>query len=67
MNIKTKPWGYVIDGYPRTIEQAKDLESRLPRLDMVLLIDCTEKYCTDRLAERRKTVSACRNRLSYQY
>ena len=51
-----KPWGYVIEGYPRTVEQAKDFENRVPRLDMVLLIDCTEKFVQQRLKERMEKV-----------
>ncbi|KAI1706746.1 adenylate kinase domain-containing protein [Ditylenchus destructor] len=50
--IGTRSWGYVIDGYPRTLPQAEDIENQLGRLDLAILIDCTEQYCKDNLKKR---------------
>uniref|UniRef100_A0A7E4ZZF7 Adenylate kinase n=1 Tax=Panagrellus redivivus TaxID=6233 RepID=A0A7E4ZZF7_PANRE len=45
-------WGYVIEGYPRTQRQVEELEQQLNRVDVALLIDCTEQYCHDNLTKR---------------
>ena len=45
-------WGFVLEGYPRTAEQAKDFEANVERVDLVLLIDCTEAFCAKTLRER---------------
>uniref|UniRef100_A0A915CNA1 Adenylate kinase n=1 Tax=Ditylenchus dipsaci TaxID=166011 RepID=A0A915CNA1_9BILA len=50
--IGTRSWGYVIEGYPRTLPQAEDIEAQLGRLDLAILIDCTEQYCKDTLKKR---------------
>ncbi|CAD5229374.1 unnamed protein product [Bursaphelenchus okinawaensis] len=47
-----RSWGYVIEGYPRTLAQAEDIESQLGRLDVALLIDCTEQFCKDTIRKR---------------
>lgn len=47
-------WGYCIEGYPRTQRQLEDLEQQLGRLDVALLIDCTEQYCKDNITKRYK-------------
>uniref|UniRef100_A0A914QR62 Adenylate kinase n=1 Tax=Panagrolaimus davidi TaxID=227884 RepID=A0A914QR62_9BILA len=47
-------WGYCIEGYPRTMRQLEDLEQQLGRLDVALLIDCTEQYCKDNITKRYK-------------
>lgn len=62
-----RSWGYVIEGYPRTLPQAEDIENQvgfcfggvrtresfqLGRLDLAILIDCTEQYCKDTLKKR---------------
>ncbi|KAE9551978.1 hypothetical protein FO519_004802 [Halicephalobus sp. NKZ332] len=47
-------WGYVIEGYPRTQKQVEDLEQQLGRVDVGLLIDCTEQYCKENLSKRLK-------------
>ena len=45
-------WGYVVEGYPRTLPQAEDLEQPLGRRDLAVLIDCTEQHCRDNLKRR---------------
>lgn len=48
----TRSWGYVIEGYPRTLAQAEDLENQLGRLDVAILLDCSERYCKDNIKKR---------------
>uniref|UniRef100_A0A914XXT0 Adenylate kinase isoenzyme 5 n=1 Tax=Panagrolaimus superbus TaxID=310955 RepID=A0A914XXT0_9BILA len=47
-------WGYCIEGYPRTQRQLEDIEHQLGRVDVALLIDCTEQYCKDNITNRHK-------------
>lgn len=44
--------GFVLDGYPRTMEQVKNLET-LVQLDKVILIDLSEEEIINRLSSRR--------------
>ena len=44
--------GFVVEGYPRTAEQARDFEANVEKVDLVLLIDCTESFCAAQLRER---------------
>ncbi|KAM3728558.1 Adenylate kinase isoenzyme [Dirofilaria immitis] len=46
--------GYVIEGYPRAKNQAIDFENQIGRLDLVILIDCTEEYCIETIQKRKK-------------
>jgi len=48
--------GFILDGYPRTIEQAKALE-KLAQIDAVILLTVPEKIIIERLSSRR----ICRN------
>ncbi|CAD6188673.1 unnamed protein product [Caenorhabditis auriculariae] len=45
-------WGYVIEGYPRSMEQLEDFEKSVQRLDIGILIDCTEQFCLDVVQKR---------------
>ncbi|VDO30714.1 unnamed protein product [Onchocerca flexuosa] len=45
--------GYVFEGYPRAKNQAIDFENQIGRLDLVVLIDCTEEFCIE-IIEKRK-------------
>uniref|UniRef100_A0A914IBB1 Adenylate kinase n=1 Tax=Globodera rostochiensis TaxID=31243 RepID=A0A914IBB1_GLORO len=45
-------WGFVVEGYPRTLAQAEDIEAQLGHIDLALLIDCTEQFCKDVLQKR---------------
>ncbi|GMR32154.1 hypothetical protein PMAYCL1PPCAC_02349, partial [Pristionchus mayeri] len=45
-------WGYVIVGFPRNQIQMADFESVIGRLDISILIDCTEQYCTKSVNDR---------------
>ncbi|KAI6243973.1 hypothetical protein M3Y99_00064800 [Aphelenchoides fujianensis] len=52
-----RSWGYVIEGkqwrrYPRSLAQAEDIEQQLDRLDVAVLLDCTEQFCRDNLSKR---------------
>ena len=53
--------GFMLDGFPRTLEQARELDAMLEQagraLTLVLLIDVPEEELVQRLAGRR----ACRN------
>ena len=49
--------GYILDGFPRTIEQAKGLEVELKnngsKIDLVILVDATDNQISNRLTGRR--------------
>ena len=44
--------GFVLDGFPRTIQQAKALEN-LTKVDLVIFLDVTKETIIDRLSTRR--------------
>jgi len=44
--------GFILDGYPRTIDQAKALE-KLAQIDAVILLTVPEKIIVERLSSRR--------------
>ena len=44
--------GYILDGYPRNIGQAEDLD-KITEIDNVLFISCSEKSIIQRLSGRR--------------
>jgi len=48
--------GFILDGYPRTLEQAKILES-LTKIDVVMMLDVPDWIIIERLSSRR----ICRN------
>jgi len=48
--------GYILDGFPRTIKQAGDLDSALAKsggIDMVVFFETSEKVAIERLTGRR--------------
>lgn len=49
--------GFILDGFPRTLEQAKKLDSLLAdnkeKIDKVVSFDCSEKTLVDRITGRR--------------
>uniref|UniRef100_A0A0N5CDC8 Adenylate kinase n=1 Tax=Strongyloides papillosus TaxID=174720 RepID=A0A0N5CDC8_STREA len=45
-------WGFVIEGYPRSLPQLSDYETHGIRLDLAILIDCTEQFCIETLSKR---------------
>ncbi|GMT32239.1 hypothetical protein PFISCL1PPCAC_23537, partial [Pristionchus fissidentatus] len=45
-------WGYVVVGYPRNQTQIADFESVIGRLDLSILVDCTEQYCIKSVTDR---------------
>jgi adenylate kinase len=51
-----KEKGFILDGYPRTIEQAKILEP-ITKIDVILLLDVPDWIIIERLSSRR----ICRN------
>ncbi len=51
-----KEKGFILDGYPRTLDQAKTLETITP-IDVVLLLDVPDWIIIERLSSRR----ICRN------
>jgi adenylate kinase len=48
--------GFILDGYPRTLEQAKTLDS-ITNIDVILLMDVPDWIIIERLSSRR----ICRN------
>ena len=48
--------GFILDGYPRTLEQAKALEA-ITEIDVILLLDVPDWLIIERLSSRR----ICRN------
>jgi adenylate kinase len=48
--------GFILDGYPRTLEQAKILDS-ITKIDVILLLDVPDWIIIERLSSRR----ICRN------
>lgn len=64
--------GFIIEGYPRTSTQLEEFEKEIGRLDLAILIDCEEYYCTQRLLKRGKekgkiddNLAAISNRISF--
>ena len=51
-----KEKGFILDGYPRTLEQAKTLEA-ITKIDVILLLDVPDWIIIERLSSRR----ICRN------
>lgn len=49
--------GFILDGFPRNFNQAKGLDEALTKLekkiDLVILVDATDKQITERLSGRR--------------
>ena len=46
---------FLVDGFPRTVSQAKKFEERIRPSDLVLYFDCPENTMSARLTERSKT------------
>ncbi|KAK0400615.1 hypothetical protein QR680_015347 [Steinernema hermaphroditum] len=53
-DMGNKSWGYVIEGYPRSQNQLQDFENQIERVDVALLIDCTEHFCIENIKKRRQ-------------
>ncbi len=45
--------GYILDGFPRTVQQAEKLKSIEPKIDAVLLIDINDEQLLRRMTGRR--------------
>uniref|UniRef100_A0A0N5ABC4 Adenylate kinase n=1 Tax=Syphacia muris TaxID=451379 RepID=A0A0N5ABC4_9BILA len=58
--------GYVFEGYPRTVQQAQDFEKQFERVDMVLLLDCTEEYCRKNIADTYEKTGAKSMNFNFQ-
>jgi adenylate kinase len=56
LNKIPKGKGFILDGYPRTLEQAKTLDS-ITKIDVILLLDVPDWIIIERLSSRR----ICRN------
>ncbi|MFV0503275.1 MAG: adenylate kinase [Lachnospirales bacterium] len=50
--------GILLDGYPRTIEQAKSLDTILSKIDKVVVIEIEDEKIVDRMSGRR-TCPSC--------
>ncbi|ORX48184.1 hypothetical protein BCR36DRAFT_329858 [Piromyces finnis] len=62
--------GFLIDGFPRNIEQAKEFEKKICKPNAILYFNCDDNILVDRLLERGKTsgraddnIDTIRNRL----
>ncbi len=58
LNDKSAKSGFLLDGFPRTIEQVYMLEKIVPLVDKVVEIDVENEAIIDRLSSRR-TCSKC--------
>ncbi|XP_033731683.1 adenylate kinase isoenzyme 5-like isoform X5 [Pecten maximus] len=47
-----KAEGFILEGYPRTVNQIKQFEKIVGRMDMAFMLDCDEHCCTQRLLKR---------------
>ena len=56
LNKIPKGKGFILDGYPRTLDQAKALEA-ITKIDVILLLDVPDWIIIERLSSRR----ICRN------
>ena len=56
LNKIPKGKGFILDGYPRTLEQAKTLDA-ITKIDAILLLDVPDWIIIERLSSRR----ICRN------
>ncbi len=56
LNKIPKGKGFILDGYPRTLEQAKTLDA-ITKIDAILLLDVSDWIIIERLSSRR----ICRN------
>jgi adenylate kinase len=52
LSKRPKNKGYILDGYPRTMEQAKALDT-VTKIDVVILIDVPDDIIIERLSSRR--------------
>lgn len=56
--ISSSAWfglAYLVDGFPRTLPQAKAFEEKVRPVDLVLYFECPEKTLQQRLTERGKS------------
>eukprot|EP00761_Pharyngomonas_kirbyi_P011847 gb/GECH01011873.1/.p1 GENE.gb/GECH01011873.1/~~gb/GECH01011873.1/.p1 ORF type:complete len:191 (+),score=51.47 gb/GECH01011873.1/:1-573(+) len=44
--------GYLIDGFPRAIDQSEDFENNVVKSKFMLFLDCSEEVMQDRLLQR---------------
>jgi adenylate kinase len=56
LNKIPKGKGFILDGYPRTLEQAKTLDT-IAKIDVILMLDVPDWIIIERLSSRR----ICRN------
>ncbi|CAD7969600.1 unnamed protein product [Amoebophrya sp. A25] len=47
--------GFLVDGFPRSVEQAVKFEKNVAECNMVLNFDCSDAVMTERILERGKT------------
>ncbi|XP_064649124.1 adenylate kinase isoenzyme 5-like isoform X2 [Lineus longissimus] len=55
-NLKKHPnaGGFIIEGYPRTMDQLKEYQTQVGKVDLVFLLDCEEYFLQSRLVARGK-------------
>lgn len=52
---KSTAKGFLIDGYPRQVEQAIDFEAQIAPATVIIHLQCSDHEMTDRLVNRGKT------------
>lgn len=52
-HVKDPKGSYVLDGYPRTLEQCLALESRVAEISLAIYLDCKESTMVQRMQERQ--------------
>mmetsp|Transcript_116 Transcript_116/g.357 ORF Transcript_116/g.357 Transcript_116/m.357 type:complete len:205 (+) Transcript_116:72-686(+) len=57
MEKSTNP-GFLIDGFPRAVEQAEGFEKAVRRCDFVLFLDCSEEIMEERIMSRTREFQA---------
>ncbi|XP_055898263.1 uncharacterized protein LOC106054528 isoform X4 [Biomphalaria glabrata] len=51
----TQAEGFIIQGFPRDMEQAKEFEKKISKVDAVLLLDCEENNLIDKFQRQDKS------------
>ncbi|KAK7474074.1 hypothetical protein BaRGS_00034680, partial [Batillaria attramentaria] len=64
MKKSPKAQGFIIQGFPRDMEQAKEYDKLVGRVDAVFLLDCEEETLSQQLLERGKDTGRVDNNVN---